>query len=295
MKIYDAFLFFNELDLLEVRLEMLYDHVDYFIISECDTTFSGIPKPFYFEDNKERYSKYLDKIIHIKNENSGEINNIVNNHEGEKRNIFDSILKFYYEIKDTPLTGNGMPHWCRDFLHREFVKIGMSECDGEDLIIFSDLDEIPDPTKLKLDGESYLIHMKNLIYFINVENTTDKWWGSIVTKYKNLKDKPLNKVRNEMKGYNIIGNTNDLTFSIIDNGGWHLTFMGGTNRVQEKIRSYGHQEYNHPYLLAQVDQKLKSNQDVLNRGVQIVDIDINDYYPTNMIELIKEKYSYLIK
>jgi beta-1,4-mannosyl-glycoprotein beta-1,4-N-acetylglucosaminyltransferase len=295
MKIYDAFLFFNELDLLEVRLEMLYDHVDYFIISECDTTFSGIPKPFYFEDNKERYSKYLDKIIHIKNENSGEINNIVNNHEGEKRNIFDSILKFYYEIKDTPLTGNGMPHWCRDFLHREFVKIGMSECDGEDLIIFSDLDEIPDPTKLKLDGESYLIHMKNLIYFINVENTTDKWWGSIVTKYKNLKDKPLNKVRNEMKGYNIIGNTNDLTFSIIENGGWHLTFMGGTNRVQEKIRSYGHQEYNHPYLLAQVDQKLKSNQDVLNRGVQIVDIDINDYYPTNMIELIKEKYSYLIK
>jgi len=295
MKIYDAFLFFNELDLLEVRLEMLYDHVDYFIISECDTTFSGIPKPFYFEDNKERYSKYLDKIIHIKNENSGEINNIVNNHEGEKRNIFDSILKFYYEIKDTPLTGNGMPHWCRDFLHREFVKIGMSECDGEDLIIFSDLDEIPDPTKLKLDGESYLIHMKNLIYFINVENTTDKWWGSIVTKYKNLKDKPLNKVRNEMKGYNIIGNTNDLTFSIIDNGGWHLTFMGGTNRVQEKIRSYGHQEYNHPFLLAQVDQKLKSNQDVLNRGVQIVDIDINDYYPTNMIELIKEKYSYLIK
>lgn len=295
MKIYDAFLFFNELDLLEVRLEMLYDHVDYFIISECDTTFSGIPKPFYFEENKERYSKYLDKIIHIKNENSGEINNIVNNHEGEKRNIFDSILKFYYEIKDTPLTGNGMPHWCRDFLHREFVKIGMSECDGEDLIIFSDLDEIPDPTKLKLDGESYLIHMKNLIYFINVENTTDKWWGSIVTKYKNLKDKPLNKVRNEMKGYNIIGNTNDLTFSIIENGGWHLTFMGGTNRVQEKIRSYGHQEYNHPYLLAQVDQKLKSNQDVLNRGVQIVDIDINDYYPTNMIELIKEKYSYLIK
>ncbi len=295
MKIYDAFLFFNELDLLEVRLEMLYDHVDYFIISECDTTFSGIPKPFYFEDNKERYSKYLDKIIHIKNENSGEINNIVNNHEGEKRNIFDSILKFYYEIKDTPLTGNGMPHWCRDFLHREFVKIGMSECDGEDLIIFSDLDEIPDPTKLKLDGESYLIHMKNLIYFINVENTTDKWWGSIVTKYKNLKDKPLNKVRNEMKGYNIIGNTNDLTFSIIENGGWHLTFMGGTNRVQEKIRSYGHQEYNHPFLLAQVDQKLKSNQDVLNRGVQIVDIDINDYYPTNMIELIKEKYSYLIK
>jgi beta-1,4-mannosyl-glycoprotein beta-1,4-N-acetylglucosaminyltransferase len=295
MKIYDSFLFFNELDLLEIRLEMLYDHVDYFILSECDTTFSGISKPFYFEENKERYSKYLDKIIHVKHENSGEIDNIINTHSGERKNIFENILKFYNEIKNTPLTGNAMPHWCRDFLHREFVKIGMSVCDDEDLIIFSDLDEIPDTTKLKLDGESYLIHMKNLIYYINVENTTDKWWGSIVTKYKNLKDKPLNKVRNEMKGYNIMGNTNDLSFSVIENGGWHLTFMGGTSRIQEKIKSYGHQEYNHPYYLTQVEDKLKSNQDILNRDVSIIDIDINQFYPENMLNLIKEKYSYLIK
>ena len=295
MKIYDAFLFFNELDLLEIRLEMMYNQVDYFILSECDTTFSGVPKPFYFEENKERYSKYIDKIIHVKHENSGEIHNIVNIHEGERKNIFENILKFYNEIKNTPLTGNAMPHWCRDFLHREFVKIGMSVCDDEDLIIFSDLDEIPDPTKLKLDGESYLIHMKNLIYFINVENTTDKWWGSIITKYKKLKDKPLNKIRNEMKGYNINGNTNDLSFSIIENGGWHLTFMGGTSRIQEKIKSYGHQEYNHPYLLDQVEDKLKSNQDVLNRGVSIIDIDINECYPENMLNLVKEKYNYLIK
>jgi beta-1,4-mannosyl-glycoprotein beta-1,4-N-acetylglucosaminyltransferase len=295
MKIYDSFLFFNELDLLEIRLEMLYDHVDYFILSECDTTFSGISKPFYFEENKERYSKYLDKIIHVKHENSGEIDNIINTHSGERKNIFENILKFYNEIKNTPLTGNAMPHWCRDFLHREFVKIGMSVCDDEDLIIFSDLDEIPDTTKLKLDGESYLIHMKNLIYYINVENTTDKWWGSIVTKYKNLKDKPLNKVRNEMKGYNIMGNTNDLSFSVIENGGWHLTFMGGTSRIQEKIKSYGHQEYNHPYYLTQVEDKLKSNQDILNRDVSIIDIDINQFYPENMLNLIKEKYNYLIK
>ena len=71
--------------------------------------------------------------------------------------------------------------------------------------------------------------------------------------------------------------------------------MGGTSRIQEKIKSYGHQEYNHPYLLDQVEDKLKSNQDVLNRGVSIIDIDINECYPENMLNLVKEKYNYLIK
>jgi len=62
-KIYDTFLFFNELDLLEIRLTMLYPHVDYFVISECDYTFSGKQKPFYFDENKEKFSKFMDKII----------------------------------------------------------------------------------------------------------------------------------------------------------------------------------------------------------------------------------------
>jgi beta-1,4-mannosyl-glycoprotein beta-1,4-N-acetylglucosaminyltransferase len=292
MKIYDSFLFFNELDLLEIRLEVLNDHVDYFILSECDTTFSGLPKPFYFEQNKEHFSKFLNKIIHIKNYNSGEIHKIENNHQNEKSIIFEKIINFYQEIKESPLTGNGLPHWCRDFLHREFVKLGMHKCEDEDLIIFSDLDEIPNPEKIKLDGDSYLLHMKNLIYYINKENITDKWWGSIVTKYKNLKEKSLNKVRNEIKGYNILGNTNDLRFQVIENAGWHFSFMGGTERVQKKIISYGHQEYNHPSLLGQVDNRIRKNEDILGRGVEIVDIDINKY-PEKMLNLIKIKFPYL--
>jgi beta-1,4-mannosyl-glycoprotein beta-1,4-N-acetylglucosaminyltransferase len=66
IRIYDAFTFYNELDLLELRLEELYDYVDYFVIVESDRTFTNIPKPYYFEDNKNRYSKYLDKIRHFK-------------------------------------------------------------------------------------------------------------------------------------------------------------------------------------------------------------------------------------
>ena len=58
-KIYDCFNFFNELDILELRLNILYEYVDYFVIVESDVTHSGEKKPFYFEDNKERYSKFL--------------------------------------------------------------------------------------------------------------------------------------------------------------------------------------------------------------------------------------------
>ena len=66
VKVYDCFIFFNELDLLELRLETLDPYVDHFVISECDSTFSGEDKPFYFEENKEKFSKFLDKIIYIK-------------------------------------------------------------------------------------------------------------------------------------------------------------------------------------------------------------------------------------
>jgi beta-1,4-mannosyl-glycoprotein beta-1,4-N-acetylglucosaminyltransferase len=62
MKIYDAILFFNEIDILDIRLNILDPYVDYFIISECDTTFSGIPKKFLFEENKDKFEKFILKI-----------------------------------------------------------------------------------------------------------------------------------------------------------------------------------------------------------------------------------------
>ena len=65
-KIYDCFNFFNELDILELRLNILYDYVDYFVIVESSVTHSGQPKPFYLEENKERFAKFWDKIIIFK-------------------------------------------------------------------------------------------------------------------------------------------------------------------------------------------------------------------------------------
>ena len=65
MKIYDCFPFYNELDLLDLRLETLYDHVDHFVIVEATTTFQSKPKQLFLKDNWNRYAKYHDKMIHV--------------------------------------------------------------------------------------------------------------------------------------------------------------------------------------------------------------------------------------
>jgi beta-1,4-mannosyl-glycoprotein beta-1,4-N-acetylglucosaminyltransferase len=281
-KIYDCVPFFNELDILEIRLELLYDHVDYFIISECDTTFSGLNKPFYYEDNKEKFRKYWDKIIHIKHENCKDTINIENNYSDKKKDIMDDILTYYKSVQFTRKTNNGASHWCREVLQREYVRLGMVNCNDDDIIIFSDLDEIPNPEKMVLDGKSYLMNQKNMIYFINKENVTEKWHGTVITKFSNVDS--LNELRGDR-----------FSFNKIDNGGWHLSFMGGEERIKEKIKSYSHQEFNNNSILSAVDNKMNKNMDILNRNITIKNISVDDYYPDVLIKLINEKFKYLIK
>jgi beta-1,4-mannosyl-glycoprotein beta-1,4-N-acetylglucosaminyltransferase len=288
MKIYDSFLFFNELDLLEIRLELLYDKVDYFIISECDSSFSGLDKPFYFDENKHLFEKYMDKIIHIKNYNTKDINNLINTQtEPKKIEIFDQIIKYYNDIKYTELTEYGKLHWWRDFVHREFVKLGMSDCDDDDIIIFGDLDEIPNPNNLNLTGIEYVMQQNYMITYINIENISEVWFGGIVVKYKTLKNNSLNIIRNSRRNGNLLQ---------ISNCGWHLTSMGGVERVKTKIKSWGHQEYNNEYYLNNLEKNINNNTDIFERGFSIRKIDnISTFYPEKMLKLVNEKYKYLIK
>ena len=93
-KIYDCFNFFNELDLLEIRLNTLYDIVDYFVIIESNLTHSGEVKPFYYEDNKSRFEKFSDKIIHYKVLDTPEqFNNLHNGDDEILNQIYHYINK----------------------------------------------------------------------------------------------------------------------------------------------------------------------------------------------------------
>ena len=282
-KIYDCFPFFNELEVLEIRLETMYDYVDYFIISECDYTFSGLKKGFIFEENKERFSKYLDKIIHIKNENTDEFVNLVNNYDGKRKDIYQNIINRLDRMRVSAETDFGKGHWCRDYLHKELVMLGMDVCEDDDIIIFGDLDEIPNPEKLKFDGGKYLVNQKNMMYYINTENISERWCGTYICKFSDIMDNSCMFTREKR-----------FMFEIVENAGWHLSFMGGSDRIIQKIQSYGHQEYNNSSVLSQVSQKMAMNSDILNRGIQILNINLSEYYPAKILDLVSEKFNYLI-
>lgn len=113
MKIYDCFVFFNELKLLEFRLSRYYDYVDHFVLCECSKTQRGGDKPYYFEENKALFEKYSDKIIHVK--------------------------------ADNPPLSKGSDDWSIEFYQREQIAQGLKNATDEDLIIISDLDEFYSP------------------------------------------------------------------------------------------------------------------------------------------------------
>jgi len=303
-KVYDCVIFFNELDLLEIRLETLDPYVDYFIISECDSTFSGIEKPFYYEKNKEKFAKFAAKIIHVKHHNSVEYTDLQNIYEGNQYDIYNNIIAIHDKHK--PEHGHGQPHWCRDFLHREYLKLGMADCSDNDIIMYSDLDEIPNPETLKdirkLDmSKQYCLLQDNNNYYVNNIASTN-WRGNIICEYSYLKDKSLNMMR-------YLSRQDEHNYTFIQNAGWHLSYMWPPERIKIKLKCFGHQEFNNPYYLNSIEDNIKNNRDVLGRGQyntfnsnleefyfdNMKTVEVQGYLPDAMIEMIEEKFPYLIK
>jgi hypothetical protein len=145
----DCFMFFNELDLLEIRLNSLAPYVDRFVLSECTITHSGQPKPLYFQENKERFKDF--NITHI---------------------IADGAEKFI-----------GFP-WAIENYQREVLLSGIRDEPPESLILISDLDEIPDLDSYEPDTEGFFRH-RLYYYYLNLYSGDNDWRGTLVVqKYK---------------------------------------------------------------------------------------------------------------
>ena len=114
--IYDCFTFFNELDLLEIRLNILNDVVDKFVLVEATKTFSGKDKPLYYEQNKKRFAKFQDKIIHV---------------------IVDDFPKPDDKTQDVA--------FMMESYQRNAILWGLKSAKDNDVVIIADLDEIPNP------------------------------------------------------------------------------------------------------------------------------------------------------
>ena len=280
--IYDCFMFFDELDLLEIRMNILDPVVDFFVVTEATTTQMGQPKKMYFAENMSRFEKFKDKIIY----NPVDMGNI------------------FFENQ-----------WSREVYQKNHCIDGLEKANSTDLVIFSDLDEIPNPRTLKkiidnFDSEKIYHFAQEMYYFFinykNVDGTLlsstgefpginePKWLGTKVCTYKMAKEYGLDALRHKEM---ITNNENAIR---VADGGWHFTYMGGTKssvqtRIKKKFGAFSHAEFNRwrYYNPINIYLSILMGKDLLGRGARFKKVSIDDTYPSWLVEHYKE-YPHLI-
>lgn len=256
IKVYDVFIFFNELELLDIRLHILAPYVDRFVIVESTTTFAGAKKPLYYSENRHLFKDFEDKIIHYVVEDMP-----VNEDELRSRLQIPELSKLDREIITNALTSDnvpsGQPHWLREFYQKECMKKPLVGLQDNDICFISDVDEIWNP-QAKIDFRSgKIMKLKQLMYAYFLNNrSSENWAGTYATKYLNMKHASLNHLDTPSK----------TKYTYIQDGGWHFTNLGGAERIKTKLESYGHQEFNNDDIKSQVEERITKNQDFIGRG-----------------------------
>lgn len=262
-KVYDCFYFFNELDTLEIRLEILNEHVDKFIIFESNTTFSGNLKESYFLSNKERFERFHDKIIHYWLEDSPTDRDTVTSkiHDPSSSRLVKTIATRTLNSKNVP-PGPGNSHWTIEAFQKEALHLAIVELQDNDLVFISDVDEIWNPkARVRLREDSTYI-FKQIPYMYKLNNRSNEHWhnwtGTVLASFRQIKDSCINDMRTHGR----------LPRTRVLNGGWHFSFQTDAVGIREKLVSYGHQEINTPQVHSDLEISLAKNQDIRGRGAK---------------------------
>lgn len=248
VKILDCFIFYNEIELLTYRLNILNDVVDYFIIVESTHTHVGNEKKLYYDDNKYLFEKFKDKIIHI---------------------IVDD---FPYKC---PEIINETVSWTNEKYQRSAISKGInsiSDLNDNDYIIITDVDEIPNPEILKkIKNGEYSININIIemdMYYYNLNSLfKNKWRHPKILSYAIYKQ--FNNCEN-IRFFNNI--------PIIKNGGWHLSCFGDKYFIKNKLQNFAHIECNVPKFtnLDNIQDKIDKSIDILGRDLEMNFIKLED-------------------
>lgn len=276
--VYDCIPFFNELDILNLRLHILDPLVDKFIIEESTVTFSGAPKELCFEKNKNLFQDFLPKIEYIVVDNS-------------------------------PIDATTHE---RDNFQKNALAKGLVNADDDDVIILSDVDEIPNPKTLKeiidhFDPDKIYHLAQRMFYcYLNMEEVSGKllsitgefpeverkmWLGTKVFSKKNIPESGIIRMRESSV-------TLPIAVRVAD-GGWHFGYMGSnkesdvSKRIGDKVVAAAHQEYNNQDVLAEARDRLLLGQDMFGRNAKFVRVEIDDSYPDYLLKHLDD-YRHLI-
>jgi len=266
MKIYDCFTFYNELDLLELRLTELYNYVDHFVIVEANTTFTNKPKNYMYEKAKARFARFSDKIIHVK-------------------------------VEKMPMNSDA---WVNDRFQRDQIFRGIESANPNDLIIVSDLDEIIRPEAVEYMKNStntmFPIRMPLFNFKFNYMRTKVESyvvWGMAGRRhlFDHIKPDAFRAIRFQYFDAPYKDVQGDV--EMIEHGGWHFGYMGDNDWLKDKAQSFAHQEINYPEFVNNIDleKSIANRMHWGNFGEERYSIvELNDYFPKEVVNN-KQKYS----
>lgn len=251
MKVYDCFMFFNELDVLEIRLQELWDSVDVFVLAESNTSHSGKPKEYIFENNKDRFEKYMSKIRHVK-------------------------------VDDMVATNDAM---ARDRFQRSCLHRGLTDIEPDDIIIVSDLDEIPRAEAVEMvkvdenNYERYIFVIPMFQYKLNYMKYFDiaKQPNIMVTRGRVF----TNPQQEREYTFPWVPKPADIVF--VDHAGWHFTYFGDDTHAITKIQNFAHTETDTPDMIARHNIEWMVSNKYGHHGINYHErydiVQVDDYFP----------------
>mgnify|MGYP001163658560 CR=1 FL=1 len=234
MKIFDCFMFYDEEMILDFRLNYLNDYVDKFIIVESSFTHSGKKRDLIFDINK--FSKFKDKIDYI----------IL---DKEPNDLFYIDEKDNFDKKNSKYILNALK---RENLQRNYIEEGLKEASSEDVVIISDVDEIPNLEENNLNNiknKIILFNQKFFYYKFNLKLNSFQWYGSKACRKSQLKSPQwLRNIKSKQYPFwrldTFFSSTKYQNVFFVKNGGWHFSNMKTAEAIEKKMSTYlHHREY----------------------------------------------------
>ncbi len=286
MKIFDCFMYFDEDIVLNLRLNTLSEYVDYFVIVESTYTHKGEIRNLKFDIKK--YEKFKDKIIYLV-------------YDEEPKGI-DTVYKDDNEsIKSTKYILNAIK---RENSQRNFIKTGLTKASDKDIIMISDVDEIPNLSDKNFDEISnkiYLFRQDMFYYKFNLQIPNFKWVGTKACKKKNLiSPQWLRNIKDRKYPFyrldTLFSQTKYTNVKFIDQGGWHFSNIKTASEIEHKLKSYlHHREFDlEPLTKNEIENIIKNKKAIydlkvdkkinkIGNGSELVNSDINKL-PKYLIE-----------
>jgi beta-1,4-mannosyl-glycoprotein beta-1,4-N-acetylglucosaminyltransferase len=256
MKIFDCFMYYDEDLILDLRLNLLNKYVDEFVIVESLYTHSGEPRKLLFDINK--YTKFKNKINYIILEDLPVDLYVLNKEDDENSKNSKYILN---AVK-------------RENLQRNTILKGLKSSSTEDLIIISDVDEIPnlENNNIKDIKNKIILFKQNFFYYkFNLKINNFFWYGSKACKKKNLiSPQWLRNVKDKIYPFwrmdTLLSNKKYQDIKIVNNGGWHFSNIKTPADIEKKMKTYlHHREYDlNPMGLKRIIEIIEEKKPIYN-------------------------------